>query len=231
MERRTFLAGAGPSSAALLSPWLGGPPSAAPETGGIRDVRSFGAVGDNVHDDSPAIQKAIDADPHGGTVFFPQGVYRIEAPILLRTDTVLIGHGRHTVLSATTPGTAMLVLKSVRRIFIEGLYLNAQTGGKGRDGIVIDGCDDTRIRACWITGAGNRGIVANGTGPMIIDTTVELSTSHGIAVSQTNSGIPLQIIGCSIYANGGDGIHFEANANQSMVVANEILSNKGAGIR
>src|SRR5574344_1109100 len=40
--------------------------------GAMNDVRSFGAVGDGLHNDTAAIQRAIDA---GGTVHFPPGTY------------------------------------------------------------------------------------------------------------------------------------------------------------
>ena len=47
------------------------------------NVRSFGAIGDGTADDSPAIQRAIDAclgrEPagSGGTLYFPAGAYRV----------------------------------------------------------------------------------------------------------------------------------------------------------
>jgi polygalacturonase len=36
-------------------------------------VKSFGAVGDGVQDDSAAVLRAIAAAPDGGVVFFPAG--------------------------------------------------------------------------------------------------------------------------------------------------------------
>jgi hypothetical protein len=45
------------------------------------NVRSYGAVGDGVTDDTAAIQAAIDACPHQGTVYFPIGAYRITATL------------------------------------------------------------------------------------------------------------------------------------------------------
>ncbi len=46
------------------------------------NVKDFGAVGDGVHDDTAAIQAAINAIPldSGGTVFFPIGHYIVNAP-------------------------------------------------------------------------------------------------------------------------------------------------------
>lgn len=44
--------------------------------GGMANVKDFGAKGDNVADDSIAVQAAIDSVPDGGTVFFPPGTYR-----------------------------------------------------------------------------------------------------------------------------------------------------------
>lgn len=50
-------------------------------------VKSFGAIGDGVNDDQPAIQSALDClyNLGGGTLFFPLGHYRIVLPLLIKT--------------------------------------------------------------------------------------------------------------------------------------------------
>lgn len=47
------------------------------------DLRDFGAVGDGVADDGPALQSALDAlaDAGGGTLFVPEGRYAIATPV------------------------------------------------------------------------------------------------------------------------------------------------------
>lgn len=51
----------------------------------VLDVRNFGAIGDGVHNDTAAIQAAINALPSdGGTVFVPGGTYMIDAVRNLR---------------------------------------------------------------------------------------------------------------------------------------------------
>lgn len=52
----------------------------------------FYAKGDGVSDDSAAIQRAINSSK---LVVLPKGVYRISRPIQLKSDTQLIGVGRH----------------------------------------------------------------------------------------------------------------------------------------
>jgi hypothetical protein len=51
-------------------------------------VRSFGAKGDGVTDDTAAIQKAIDSKR---VVYLPLGIYAVNDTIRLKPDTVLIG--------------------------------------------------------------------------------------------------------------------------------------------
>ena len=52
------------------------------------NVKKFGAVGDGVADDAPAIQKAIDAaQVKGGCVYFPAGDYRIKKTLLIGGNT------------------------------------------------------------------------------------------------------------------------------------------------
>lgn len=59
-----------------------------PDMAAWTGLRSLGAVGDGVTDDTKAIQDAID---NHAVIFVPQGWYRLTAPIHLRTNTVLIG--------------------------------------------------------------------------------------------------------------------------------------------
>ena len=48
------------------------------------NVRRFGAVGDGVHDDTPAIQAAINVCPEGGRVLIPAGDYHV-LPLFLKS--------------------------------------------------------------------------------------------------------------------------------------------------
>lgn len=67
----------------------------------VFNVRSFGAVGDGVADDTVAIQATIDAaeayavaSGQGATVYFPVGVYLISSTLTVTEDGIcLVGHG------------------------------------------------------------------------------------------------------------------------------------------
>jgi hypothetical protein len=61
---------------------------ALPPTRDWASARSFGAKGDNVSDDTAAIQKAIDSRR---TVYLPLGIYVVNDTLRLKPDTVLIG--------------------------------------------------------------------------------------------------------------------------------------------
>ena len=75
---------------------------------GVVNVKDFGAVGDGVHDDTAAIQAAIDAAVAlgGGRVFFPTGTYAITATLTTpNTDVVIVltGAGRDlTIVQAAS---------------------------------------------------------------------------------------------------------------------------------
>ena len=63
------------------------------------DVRQFGAVGDGVHDDTVAIQAAINFLPAGSRIYFPAGTY-LSRPLSLKShltlevseNAVILGH-------------------------------------------------------------------------------------------------------------------------------------------
>jgi polygalacturonase len=80
-------------------------------TGGVFDVRTYGAVGDGETIDSPAINRAIDAAvaAGGGTVRFPAGVYasysiRLKSNIALYLDQGATILAASTALEGTTSG-------------------------------------------------------------------------------------------------------------------------------
>ncbi len=62
-----------------------------------KNVRDFGAIGDGVADDTPAIEKAIAS---GGAVYLPQGNYRLTHGLTLGPRTALVAlHSGTTTLS------------------------------------------------------------------------------------------------------------------------------------
>jgi|GEM_PF-36627 len=66
-------------------------PSDIPSLPAVKDwvnLRTLGAAGDGVTDDTKAIQKAIDEHP---VIYVPQGAYRISETIHLKPNTILIG--------------------------------------------------------------------------------------------------------------------------------------------
>ena len=63
-------------------------------------VKDFGAVGDGVHDDTNALQAAVNFLPEGGRLFFPDGVY-LTLPLALRSHITLDLHEGATLLAST----------------------------------------------------------------------------------------------------------------------------------
>lgn len=73
------------------------------KTNGILSVTSYGAVGDGIHDDTLAIQKAIDeAYETNKNVILPSGTFKITSPLKLYDGQSLIGNGAgNTVIKRT----------------------------------------------------------------------------------------------------------------------------------
>ena len=82
--------------------WTAGAPA-----GVVDVVRDFGAVGDGLHDDTAAIQKALNVA--GATVLLPKGFYRISRTLTMAAGgaTTLLGMTRtFSVLMAASDGLA-----------------------------------------------------------------------------------------------------------------------------
>ena len=64
---------------------------------GVVNVKDFGAVGDGVHDDTAAIQRAIDA---GNTIYIPTGTYRVSFPLsITQNGTCIVGENYSTTIT------------------------------------------------------------------------------------------------------------------------------------
>ena len=77
----------------------------------LRNVKNYGATGDGVTDDQPAIQRAIDdgdscgngcsaTSKLGAVIYFPPGTYKINSPLVQNYFTFFVGdpNNRPTIL-------------------------------------------------------------------------------------------------------------------------------------
>ncbi len=96
------------------------------------DVKAWGAYGDGVHDDAPAINALIAAIPGGkGTIFFPPGTYVVNSTISVSGKSIFFkGEGFASIIEPSA---------SVQDVFAftasandSGIsYLKIQSGGNG----------------------------------------------------------------------------------------------------
>lgn len=142
----------------------------------------WGAKGDGVADDAPAIQAAIDAASRtaiddfewnqgvGGTVSLPRGVYRIASPLAVRGDAVRIeGHGAHTTALRADLDPASDVVTvgdgtgAGRNVFLTDFSVYALGEGRFRDGIVVNGATWPTLQNMTVSYAGRYAFRVRGT--------------------------------------------------------------------
>lgn len=111
------------------------------------NVKNYGAVGNGVTNDSPAIQKAINAAAlaGGGVVYFPPGTYR--ANILIKSKVILEG-----------AGTNITILKS--RSNINKSVIQSDNFDKWSGTATFGGNVDFEIRRMTIDGSKSTNLVA-----------------------------------------------------------------------
>lgn len=160
-RRRLLASAAGLGGAALATTVATAGEAAAADTGAgwlnVKDT-AYGALGDDSADDTPAIQKAIDAAGQGGTVYLPPGRYRIASPLKLSLGVTLRGDWNphfpdrtHLADSYIRPayapyfdGDALIVIDPAP---VEGdYYKSAYRGGPRLYGLALRGCLEDRTR-------------------------------------------------------------------------------------
>ena len=103
----------------------------------IVNVKDFGAVGDNIVNDTAAIQSAINAvsAAGGGTIYLPAGTFRVTTTINVASNINLVGAGiGTTVIKMDSASTAAEVIygTGLTNVRIENLSVDAN--GTARSG-------------------------------------------------------------------------------------------------
>jgi hypothetical protein len=185
-------------------------------------VLDFGAKGDGVADDAPAIQALIEAK--AGTIRFPAGTYRIAQPLVVDLDQV-------GFVSLVADGTAKLVMSgsgpAVR-------FVGTHGGTAAPDSVKNDVWDRQRMPAVEglaITGDHPEadGIEAAGTMQITIRGVHIRKVRHGIHLVERNRNVLIDA--CHIYENSGCGIYLDrVNLHQTNISASHISYCGGGGV-
>jgi hypothetical protein len=111
------------------------------------DLSAFGAVGDGVADDGPALQSALDAigDAGGGTLFVPAGRYAIDTPVQkdfsgLAASVTILG------VESTTPVPPPTAVGSVLTRGLDLVSEFVPRTGETQRAITITGLDSFLIK-------------------------------------------------------------------------------------
>lgn len=111
------------------------------------NVRDYGAIGDNIADDTIALQKAI-SENAGKCVYIPQGVYKITDTLIIPNDSFIMGDGVESIIQASNDFTGALMKGSaydndgqfnfnfkLENIALDGGYANYVTYTKHKTGV------------------------------------------------------------------------------------------------
>lgn len=214
--------------------------------GSVRDwlnVKDFGAAGDNVTDDTAAIQAALAACPMGGIVYLPAGAYRTSAPLTIPPAVTL--QGTHTnlmsviglvdppcyirplasfageavimVVDAATGGYSTISAEHrILNVMIDGSDLVATVDGLLCKGNVQNvGLRDVTIRKC--TGNGIFTGINGGIFPYswrMHRVMLDNNGAHGMAVQVMTD---LTMIDCQAIGNGSNGFQINNAANSQAI--------------
>ena len=198
------------------------------DTSGCFNVKAFGAVGNGVTDDAPAIMAAHTGLPAaGGTICFPEGTYAIGATLTFTKKVALSGMAAISPDDAVNTPVTILKLAALNNYAV--VFAGAAALGSTMEGITVDAAP----------GSGGSGI-------RILANSVELSrvSVFDQAVDGIVIGDPGAATNCNSFVlrrvvsrgNAGNGLTVSSNngaapnANAGTVISSAFLGNGGDGV-
>jgi parallel beta-helix repeat protein len=220
----------------IVSPVLG------QETGKVVSVKEFGAKGDGVADDTPAIQATIDAATDGTTISFPGGTYVVSNFVVKnRSGLSFVGDGRNSVIKQKTGAKRIATFTGSRDIVIAKLAFDAN-GIVSFGGVVFYAATDVRIennsfidsapkpvgrtdRYSFVFGKSaetsrNIKILNN----VIEDLQLEVDHSKGVVIEGNTVSRAVNTAGIGIFSVGHNAI-----AEDYLIKGNTVIDPPGAG--
>lgn len=163
------------------------------------NLKDYGAVGDDIADDGPALQSALDAlaEQGGGTLIVPNGKYALKSAVykdfLNQASAIIIrGVGSASQFRVATPSATTLTLGNVESLLIENLTF-VGTLDVPNDALIalnISSCLRATIRNCNFYGISSLksggAVVYNNNS----DVTIEQSAFRGCTGNGVN-GVPV----------------------------------------
>ncbi len=186
------------------------------------NVRSLGAVGDGVADDTAVLQQALSSGKVD--LYFPKGIYRL-------TQTLDFDLTRTGFASVTGDGTASLRMEGSG----PALRFTGNHAGTAAPETVKPHVWE-RERSPTVTGieivgrhAEADGIEAVGTMQLTVSRVVVREARHGVHLVRRNRNVT--IADCHLYNNTGVGVFYDdVNLHQSNITNCHISYNRGGGV-
>ena len=229
------------------------------EAATVVDVRTFGAKGNGVTNDTAAIQKAINSLPStGGTVVIPPGTYGVDAVTMLKLKSNVTLQMSPTTILGVIPNAAahyeVLSVGGVSNVNINSGVLwgdrltHKGTTGEHGFGVAILGSSNVTVTGTASNNMWGDGFyVGNGptfgsslktrsTNVKLIDVTADNNRRQGISVT---SGKDISIVRAKLTNTNGAapsaGIDVEPNSKTDIlqnisIVDTYTANNQGAGI-
>jgi hypothetical protein len=184
----------------------------------------YNAVGDGVHDDSAAIQAAVNASV-GRTVYIPKGNYYLATPVTVAAITSILGDGyKASVLIANTGsgGQAACLNITGPYVTVAGLGFNGNLPAYVQQSAISLGVVQVSGSASWVTIRGCKVFNSTGIGISIInaldcmiqDTDIENCPTQGLNVLASPR---LRISKMKIFGTTQEGIRISDSVNCSLL--------------
>ncbi|WP_405991111.1 glycosyl hydrolase family 28-related protein [Streptomyces sp. NBC_00986] len=213
MEAHNVTSGGGSSAESPLD-WL--------------NIRDYGAAGDGITDDAPAIQAAIAAasTAGGGTLYVPAGRYTLGAALNWASNVNALGAGdRVSILQATNQNLDLITGTDISGVTLQGLQLSGPGRGFGSavrfTRFSAPSTANITIRDVLIQSMGGDGVFCHELSESVLHR-VRVRTCGGVGFhlqapqDTVLGGASTSLIGCSAEGNVGAGYWLDGMSYTSL---------------